>query len=183
MSGECKSYRLNDPMGWNEFRAMPEDIQVAYIKAIKAKYNAPAAAIAKMMGMDRANLARHLHGLGFEKSPPGKQRWEKMAFAEWCYGLPKTEKSQSVQEEAEEEQYTETLEKDSIAEYDLPWNEPEEEEEAPVSVPVTMTSLMAVPETGSMTFTGDATRIMNTLVNLFGGANIKINVHWDVLED
>ena len=42
MSGECKSYRMNSPMKWLEFRFMPRDLQIAYIKAIKEKYNPPA---------------------------------------------------------------------------------------------------------------------------------------------
>ena len=189
MSGECKSYRLNEPMAWEEFKAMPADLQKAYIKAIRAKYNAPISAIARMLGVDRANLSKYLADRGFEKWPKGHQKWEKMAFAEWCYGVPAAEKkadeAQQPADIVEEEQPAEAVEEAPVAEDDLPWDAPEEEEQvpAPVSVPVPLTPLMAVPESGTMDFTGDATKIMNTLVNLFGGAKIKINVHWDVLED
>ena len=35
MSGECKSYRLNSPMSWDEFKAMPDDIKITYIKLLR----------------------------------------------------------------------------------------------------------------------------------------------------
>ena len=31
MNGEVKSYHLNSPMLWSEFKSMPDDIQVLYI--------------------------------------------------------------------------------------------------------------------------------------------------------
>lgn len=103
MSGECKTYRMNSPMKWQEFKAMPKDLQIAYIKAIKEKYDPPIVAIAKMMGCERANLSRYLTSLGFEKGKRGHYPWDKMGFAEWCFGLPKTEECQSVEEDVKEE--------------------------------------------------------------------------------
>ena len=41
MSGEVKSYRLNKPMTWQEFKAMPHDVQYGYIKLLKSKYSVP----------------------------------------------------------------------------------------------------------------------------------------------
>ena len=35
MSGECKSFRLNDPMGRKEFMSMPDDLKIVYIQAIR----------------------------------------------------------------------------------------------------------------------------------------------------
>lgn len=194
MSGECKSYRLNSPMSWKDFKAMPEDLQIAYIKAIKDKYNPTVTAIGKMMGVERANLSKHLLGLGFEKQTRGDRPWDKEGFAEWCFGVPKTEECQSVQEEVDElpvaveqdvtEEETAVI---TVAEEDLPWNMPEEEEEpAPEPIHhtyVSLDSLRAIPETGSMTFTGNATQIMNTLVNLLGNAKVVLSVNWDVVED
>lgn len=177
MSGECKSYRLNDPMQWAEFRTMPDDLKVTYIKLLRQKFNVPDAHIFKMMGINNCSFSKEMSRLGLAV---GKRKantpWDKEGFMDWAYGVV-------LQEEAKEEQPAEVAEEFPVVEDDLPWTEPEEEEEAPASEPVTLTSLMAVPDSGSMTFTGDATRIMNTLVNLFGGAKIKINVNWDVMED
>lgn len=192
MSGECKSYRLNSPMSWKEFKTMPEDLQIAYIKAIKDKYNPTVTAIGKMMGVERANLSKHLLSLGFEKQTRGDRPWDKEGFAEWCFGVPKIEECQSVQEEAvelpvavEQEVTEEETASVTVAEEDLPWNMPEEEEEpAPIHhTYVTLDSLRAIPETGSMTFTGNATQIMNTLVNLLGNAKVVLSVNGYVVED
>ena len=191
MSGECKSYRMNSPMKWQEFRAMPRDLQIAYIKAVKEKYNPPVVAMAKMMCCDRANLSRYLISLGFEKSDRGPRTWDKMGFAEWCFNLTKTEECQSVQEEVKEEAPVEEVmqtEDVTIAEDDLPWNKPEEEEIEPVAEPVHRTyvsldNMRAIPEVGSLTFTGNATQIMNTLVNLLGNTKVMLSVNWNALEE
>ena len=50
MNGEVKSYRLNDPMTWEEFKAMPDDIMTSYIKLIRERFGASDTAIANMMG-------------------------------------------------------------------------------------------------------------------------------------
>lgn len=190
MSGECKSYRLNSPMNWHEFKSMPRDLQIAYIKAIKEKYNPPIAAIAKMMEIDRSNLSRHLMILGFENGERGRKPWDKMGFAEWCFGVPKTEECQSVQEDVKEETPVEEVmqtEEVTIAEDDLPWNNAvDEDEPAPEPVRRTYVSLdnmRAIPEVGSLTFTGNATQIMNTLVNLLGNTKVMLSVNWSVVEE
>lgn len=35
MNGELRVYRMNDPMKWEDFKTMPVDLQVQYIKAIR----------------------------------------------------------------------------------------------------------------------------------------------------
>lgn len=190
MSGECKSYRMNSPMKWQEFKAMPRDLQIAYIKAVKEKYNPPIAAIAKMMEIDRSNLSRHLMILGFENGERGRKPWDKMGFAEWCFGVPKTEECQNVEEVKEEIPAEEVMQTEeiTIAEDDLPWNKPEEEEIEPAAEPVhhtyvSLDNMRAIPEVGSLTFTGNATQIMNTLVNLLGNTKVMLSVNWNVVEE
>ena len=196
MNGECKSYRLNEPMTWDEFRAMPDDIKVTYIMALRAKYNAPVAAIAKMMGTDRANLSRYLLRLGFDKMPHGNHKWDKMGFSEWCYGLPKTE--ESVQEEVKEE----ILVEETPAEVEQEVEQEVVEDEAPVVEEVvpfvevpkpvkinlikeedTSSINFAVPASGTLTFRGTACEIMNTINRLLGNAKIAMEVQWTALED
>lgn len=40
MNGDVKSYNLNRPMTWEEFRSMPKDLQIMYIKnfAMNSKF-------------------------------------------------------------------------------------------------------------------------------------------------
>lgn len=205
MSGECRSYRMNSPMSWNEFRAMPKDLQVAYIKAIREKYNPPVSAIAKMMGCGRANLSRHLLNLGFEKQERGTHPWDKMGFAQWCFGMPKTEECQSVQEEVKEEISAEEAEEI----LDILGEEHKEQEAVEKIVPAsnvaapvegsrflssdvlnrlceavekTEREVCAIPESGSLTFTGNPVTILNTLGKLLSYRHVTLTVNWDVVE-
>lgn len=194
MSGECKSYRLNSPMSWHEFRAMPEDLQIAYIKAIKEKYNPTITAIGKMMGVERANLSKYLMNLGFEKQERGTHPWDKEGFAEWCFGVPKAEECQSVQEEVKEETPAEVAE--AVEEQTVVAEEPVAEEVETCEVMQDVEKVVlnkraedcyvpqkTVPEWGSMRFTGKAYGIMETLSSLLGSANINLTVQWEVVED
>lgn len=66
MNGEVKSYRLNEPMSWNEFKAMPFDIQAQYVKLLRARYKVPYEEIGKMFGVGRDTVQKHLEKQGFE---------------------------------------------------------------------------------------------------------------------
>ena len=192
MSGECKSYRMNSPMKYQEFKAMPNDLQIAYIKAIKEKYhNPPIVAIAQMMGIERAHLSRHLKSLGFEKGERGARPWDKMGFAEWCFGLPKTEECQSVEEDVKEEIPAEVAE---IVEEVVPTSNAEAPIEGFHILPSDVlnrlceaadknrTEVCAIPESGSLTFTGNPVTILNTLGNLLSYRNVTLSVNWNVVE-
>lgn len=110
MNGECKSYRLNEPMAWKEFKAMPDDIKVTYIKLIRQKFNPPVTQISKMMGVTEACVRTELKRLNLTdgKKRSGKLLWDKEGFWAWVNGNqipePVTEETipeQPVQEEPE----------------------------------------------------------------------------------
>lgn len=203
MSGECKSYRLNSPMSWHEFRAMPEDLQIAYIKAIKDKYNPTITAIGKMMGVERANLSKYLHSLGFEKASRGDHPWDKEGFAEWCFGVPKREESQSVQEEVEDDISAEEAEEildilgeaqeveETVVEEEIPVEKEGRWAEIPspglkiklVDAAKEPAPAFAIPASGSMNYEGDALDILRSISRLLGGAKVALSVSWDVVED
>lgn len=204
MNGECKSYRLNSPMSWKEFLAMPKDLQIAYIKAIKEKYNPTITAIGKMMGVDRPNLSKYLLHLGFEKQTRGAHVWDKEGFAEWCFGTKKTEDCQSVQEKVKEERPDNYVE---YTHFELPAKDADDIEVdvsdsnevisnedmhlVPDSVMKKLcdevdkcnANVYAIPETGSLSFTGNAVTILNTLGNLLSYKKVRLSVNWDILED
>ena len=119
MNGECKSYRLNDPMTLDEFMSMPDDIKCTYIKLIRKKFNAPVTQIAKMMGVSEATVRKELKRLGLNegKTRSGKTKWDKEGFYAWWHGVDKL--PEPVVEEVaitQEEEYVEE---------DLPFAEPE----------------------------------------------------------
>lgn len=99
MNGETTSYRLNEPMKWLEFKAMPDDLKRTYIEAICEKYNAPESHIALMMGASSNFYINELVRLGINrsKSRSGREKWDKDGFAAWCKGASAPEeKAESI---------------------------------------------------------------------------------------
>lgn len=64
MNGECKTYRLGSPMSWTEFKDMPNDLKVMYIKKLRKKFNIPDEELAVAMGVDILEFQLCLHKLG-----------------------------------------------------------------------------------------------------------------------
>lgn len=203
MSGECKSYRLNEPMSIVEFRSMPEDLQKTYIMALRQKYNAPVSAIGQMLGIERAHLSKYLREvLGFENFPHGNHSWDKNGFKEWAYGIPKQE-DQTLEEILEEthgecvacyetvEEPVEVIEEEAPVAEDCPYkqipnpgikvNLINAEEELKKEAEIRFKK--CVPTTGSMTYEGKTFNILSSLADLLGNANVVLSVKWDVVED
>lgn len=108
MNGEVKSYRLNDPMTWKEFKKLPDDIKVAYIKNLREKYAVPNKDLAKAMGVNSGYFGEILRGLGLGlgKGAAGRssKKWpgttQALAFREFWYGsVESTEPSIDICEE------------------------------------------------------------------------------------
>ena len=79
MSGECKSYRLNEPMSWKEFMSMPDDIKVTYIKLLRQKFDVPDCKIGEMLGVEKNKMSIEIKriGLGHGVKHGGNRRWDK----------------------------------------------------------------------------------------------------------
>ena len=184
MSGECKSYRLNDPMTWAEFKSMPDDLKVAYIKALRKKYNVPDKNVAEMFGINKDYIYRQFKALGLGRDVrTSHPKWDKEGFYAWVNGVPKIP-TPVIEEEPAEEPIQEVAifsdEPEMFVEDDLPFDEPD-----PIPEAVEFTKfvpLTATPCNGSMTFKCPADQALNTLKQLLGSANCSISVMWRVLE-
>jgi hypothetical protein len=89
MNGECKSYRLNAPMTWEEFKDVPDDLKVCYIKALRNKFNVPNNAIAEMFGVSAPVVTQHFkcYGLAEGKgASASKRNWNKEGWLAWLHG-------------------------------------------------------------------------------------------------
>lgn len=76
MNGEVKSYKLNAPMTYEEFKAMPKDIQEQYVKLLRKVYCAPWTEIEAMMGCSRCVLSRYMEKNGIH----GGERLKRNSF-------------------------------------------------------------------------------------------------------
>lgn len=103
MNGEVKSYRLNEPMSWTEFKAMPDDIQFGYIRLLKDKYSAPNSAIEKMFGIGNGTLVRHMKGIGYDVTSMKGGKFDREGWMAFVNRIPvKKEEEPVVEEETEE---------------------------------------------------------------------------------
>lgn len=60
MNSECVSYRMNDPIKWEEFKTWPEEHQKSYISRLREKFKIPNTALAKAMGVEEYTLQRYI---------------------------------------------------------------------------------------------------------------------------
>lgn len=184
MNGECKSYRLNDPMDWKEFKSMPDDIKITYIKLLQKKFNVPFIHIGKMLGCSQRTISCEIIRLGLSEGKAVKGRakkWDKEGFYAWWHGVDAI--PTPVIEEVPQE---ETEEPDAYMEDDLPFEEPKVEPD-PIQTEESVT-VKAVPEVvtpinGSMQFKCPADQALNTLAQLLGNTNCAISVMWRVIEE
>lgn len=163
MNGEVKAYRLNNPMKWDEFKAMPDDLKITYIKLLREKFNVPDSYIGKMLGVAQRTISMHLIDL---KCNAGKGKnhlnWDKEGFQAWCNGerLPAADQ---VEETPEAERQKASLE--DIAE---PVPVPEIK-----MLPVREEKAKVIPRSGTMTLEGQLEDVLNTVSVLLGGCKSK----------
>lgn len=100
MNGECKSYRLNAPMTWPEFRDMPDDLKVTYVKSLREKYKVSDGVLADCLGVTRHTFGNYIRclGLGLGKGAGATSKfWEKTEdygkFMAWWHGAPAEKKT------------------------------------------------------------------------------------------
>ena len=131
MNGECKSYRLNDPMTREELLSMPDDLKIVYIQAIRKKYGIPDSPLGKAMGFTQQRFAKLVKRLGLcqGKEMGGRRKWNEEGFYAWWHGvdqLPTPVIEEPTEEPVIEEVPVNTSEEpEAFVEEDIPWNAPE----------------------------------------------------------
>lgn len=187
MSGECIKYAsLKKPMTWEEFKKLPDDLKVEYIKSIRERFGVPDKHIAEMFGCSACTLSLWLKDLKCSGKPSsGNKQWEKEKFYAWRSGADTdtVEGTEEVTEEEETEIVTE------MPEIDISENEAPEVTESPVEGDTVRKSegcatekKCAIPKTGTMTFSGSIDDILNTIGMLLNGANVSLEVQWTTNE-
>lgn len=130
MNGKMKSYRLNDPMSWGEFKSMPDDLKVLYIQALRKKYGCPDAKIADMMGVGKMTFSENMKKLGISPGThaKGRSKWDKEGFYAWANGvdmLPTPVIEEAPAEEPIQEPVIISEELETVVVDDLPFEEPD----------------------------------------------------------
>lgn len=63
-NGPVSTYKLDAPMGWDDFKAMPDDLQKQYLEGLMKTYGATDAMIGRMFYVSDVSVLRERHRLG-----------------------------------------------------------------------------------------------------------------------
>lgn len=166
MNGKVESYRINDPMAWAEFKALPDDIKVMYIKALRNRFHAPDTKIAEMLGIHKAQLSKENKRLGLSAGAnTGKttmkqfdrEGWERWAGSSETAPGPASDFADEVAPALAVEAVEAQCEADSA----LP-------------VPAAIR-----PTSGTLCFEGRPAEVFDALVKIIGDAKVSLTVSWE----
>ena len=176
MNGEVKEYRLNDPMSWKEFKAMPDDIKIIYIKALRQKYNVSDTKIMEMLGVSGFTFCKEVKRLGIGAGHrSGRTKWDEDGWYAWVNGVP-------VKTEDEAVTFTQgkcfEFEVDDVAAV----TEKCDEEVLEQAEKCDCTADRAIPGWGQMELEGTVEECAKTLEMLLTDKRVKLAVSWTVVE-
>ena len=122
MNGEVKAYRLNDPMTWAEFKALPEDLQEVYVKGLRSRFGVSDTKIGEMFGMSQNATSVYFKkkGLALGKGANNNSKFKSEDWFKWCHGI----KTDRVEEDCDVPNPVEEI---TVGEQDM--NEPEKKVE------------------------------------------------------
>ena len=107
LNGPVSTYKLDEPMNWESFKAMPEDLQKKYILNLQETYQANNDMLGKMFGVTGVSVCKMRHALGIGAMGQSKMTRDEVAVrdAKWdafCNGVvggkPKEMKKEEVKE-------------------------------------------------------------------------------------
>ena len=194
MNGEVKSFRMNDPMTWEEFKGLPDDLKVIYVKNLRKAYGVTDTALSEMFGVHRSLLGRWFKTLNLTvgDEAKGNRNWNKEAFLAWSKGVKAEVKSDETIVESQ----------DAVEEYEQSGSEwiPLEEEVGKEKAEKieklceevmqkiddslcgsTSATMYAIPVQGSMVFEGNIDGILWSVSTLLNGKNVHLKVEWDLI--
>lgn len=154
MNGEVQAYRLNEPMSYEEFKALPDDIKKIYIAALRNKFGVTDRAMAEMLDISEKLMGYWVTKLDVSKKKMGiTRKFDTDGWHKWLNGI--------------KEQNTMPFEDISVEEDK---NEPKE------TVPEISAS--AKPESGRLKFKCNTKAALETVCNLLPDDGLCIEVFW-----
>lgn len=160
MNGKVESYRMNDPMTWKEFKRLPDDLKVNYVKALRNKYNVPDNALAAMFGIAKSTLCGLFTKIGLSKgSWNGAREWDEDGFDIW--------RGKAIETDA-------VLTREDIEKIMVKDDTPEIG---------SCDNRGAVPDSGTLTFEGKAGDIMRSIKDILRNRYVRLSVQWSVTDE
>lgn len=191
MNGPVESYRMNDPMTWEQFKKLPDDLKVTYVKALREKYKVPDSALAEAMGISTQVFGKWMrcYGLGTGKGSGAAGRhwygtYEHNQFVAWWNGVNLEETVKEAEAAAYCDNDIVTTEAVANAIPMKTVEETEAQKYAPIDdVLKHGETRCVVPSNGYMTFEGNIDDILRSVRTLLDGRKVHIKVEWDLMEE
>ena len=200
MNGDVKSYKMNEPITWDMFKSMPDDLKIMYIKSIRKKFNVPDKYVAEMMGVSRSTFAKWTKclGLSLGQSSCADGRWwhdteDYKNFMEWCNNdEQKTDVETETEDSVVEETETGTGTEDDVVEettfiestadtYQTSNSNSSRTCSGSNSLSVYSGPKPIVPINGEMSFTGSIDDILHTISLLLNEETVNLRVRWEIV--
>lgn len=188
MNGEVKSYHINEPVMWSEFKKFPNDIQIMYVNHLREKYNVTNNALAKAMGISNAAFNKRIKELGLNlgKKTCGRNRmWstseEAKEFWKW-WGVDTTEET-NLEENNDEIQNFEDECCNSISNTKSILNTTNVSHISYYDNYEPFRVSHSVPENGNLMFECNADAALNTLKDILCNSKVHLDVSWIVIEE
>lgn len=83
MNGEVKSYKINQPITYKEFKSYPDDIKIEYITNLRKRFDVPDTAISEMFGLTSHAVGNMTKRLGIPGGRRGKRKADYEGFEKW----------------------------------------------------------------------------------------------------
>ena len=193
MNGVVKSYNLNKPMTWEEFRSMPQDLQIMYIKKLRNEFGVPDIVLGKAMGVCKSSFSKAMKDLnlslgknagakskqwiGSEKSSKFSEYWNRFKNKEDVVEEESIGDEAKVVEEMDNPE--ETSNDYMIDDIDI--------SEINYGVGVTVDHIaesehIAIPTGGRLSFDCKFDDAVKVLESILSGTNVRLNVDWIVMK-
>ena len=160
LNGPVSTYKLDEPMNWESFKAMPEDLQKKYILNLQETYQANNNMLGKMFGVTGVSVCKMSFALGIGAMGQSKMTRDEVTVrdAKWdafCNGVVGG-KPGEVEDEEAEESHNEIEEFESFDDSTDDQEQIEIEEMKPSEEPIEKSIDILIPDHVSASFVVDA---------------------------
>ena len=164
-SSEVKTYNIKRPLKWDEFKNLPHDLKISYIKMLRQRFDVADVRLADLFGVSAWTVQQKIKELGLTKG----KGWNATFFnrAEWEAFLKGGETAQEETKTTAEQPTQETQQERRTEE-----TEPERNLAADCD-------LHLIPHSGTITFEGRAMDALRKCEQLLQNKYLRITITWD----
>ena len=191
MNGDVKSYNLNRPMTWEEFRSMPQDLQIMYIKKLRNEFGVPDIVLSKSMGVCKSSFSKAMRDLniylGKSAGATGRQWLNSEKSSKFSEYWNKFNKKEDAVEEDSVEEKNEAVEETDISEeksndYMIDDSDISEKYPSTTVGHVVEPDHITIPTGGRLSFDCKFDDAVKVLESILSGTNVRLNVDWIVVK-